>query len=202
MGLFLLCLITFLRVAGCTTLTFPSVIGSGVSHASSWEVTLSVEEFRFRNSQLEFNTRAFCHGGVCSVPGPTIVVVPGDKFTLHLVNNLGKNDDEEDNEKDSFCANALCHANTTNMHTHGLHIDPTVDDVSIPVQPGASWTYKYEVPANHAPGTHWYHSHYHGSSSLQVMGGLVGALIVAPSGSENLPASISAADAFPMVVTR
>lgn len=44
------------------------------------------------------------------------------------------------------------------------------------------------LPAFHAPGTHWYHSHHHGSTALQVADGLVGALIIKePEGQEVCP---------------
>ncbi|MEM1180400.1 MAG: multicopper oxidase domain-containing protein, partial [Acidobacteriota bacterium] len=42
------------------------------------------------------------------------------------------------------------------------------------------FNYLYKLPKNHAPGTHWYHGHVHGSTALQVQGGMAGALIVDP----------------------
>ncbi len=41
--------------------------------------------------------------------------------------------------------------------------------------------YEYNIPSDHAPGIHWYHSHIHGESAKQVMGGLYGALLVLPT---------------------
>ena len=60
-------------------------------------------------------------------------------------------------------------------------MDPAVDNVFINVSPGESWTYTYKIPTDHAPGFHWYHSHKHGSSAMQVMGGLIGAIYVNPT---------------------
>jgi hypothetical protein len=110
------------------------------------------------------------------------------------------------------------HPNTSNIHTHGLHIDPTVDNIYKAAQPdGGTLVYVYELPAAHAPGLHWYHAHTHGSSAMQLMGGLVGTLIVQPSAAQpglsttstdmhtafdqNIPDSILSAQSFLLVVT-
>eukprot|EP00957_Ditylum_brightwellii_P038439 2905825-Ditylum_brightwellii.AAC.1 len=42
----------------------------------------------------------------------------------------------------------------------------------------------YDIPANHPTGLYWYHSHVHGSTNLQLMGGLVGAILVVPNEHE------------------
>lgn len=36
----------------------------------------------------------------------------------------------------------------------------------------------YTIPCDHAGGTFWYHPHHHGSTSLQMGGGAMGALII------------------------
>jgi FtsP/CotA-like multicopper oxidase with cupredoxin domain len=94
--------------------------------------------------------------------------------------------------------------NTTNLHTHGLHVDPIEDNVYVELSPSVgstdaclmpipgspliqctgSYTYKYnfgktpngttKIPA----GTYWYHPHKHGSVGLQVASGMAGAFIV------------------------
>eukprot|EP00961_Rhodomonas_salina_P119448 1607172-Rhodomonas_salina.1 len=98
--------------------------------------------------------------------------------------------------------NSMHSPNSVNVHTHGLHIDPLVDNVFDTIAPGASKTYAYKVPANHQPGLFWYHDHTHGSSALRVMGGLVGAIVVKPLGTgQNIPASIYSANAHVLVLT-
>jgi hypothetical protein len=64
--------------------------------------------------------------------------------------------------------NSMRYPNHTNVHTHGLHIDPAVDNVMLHAAPGETLVYAYTIPDNHMAGTHWYHSHQHGSSALQV----------------------------------
>ena len=70
--------------------------------------------------------------------------------------------------------------NGTNLHTHGLWINPSgnSDNVLISVNPGVDFQYEYNIPPDHPAGTFWYHSHRHGSTALQVSSGMVGALIV------------------------
>ncbi|MCG6903565.1 MAG: multicopper oxidase domain-containing protein [Rhodobacter sp.] len=134
------------------------------------------------------------------VPGPTLRVDPGGDLDVILVNNL------EPEPPDQFCPpimNAFHAANTTNFHTHGLHVSPEKsadgnydsDNVFLNVTPkaqevpdnphcanddlrrGGTW-YKFELPEYHPSGTFWYHAHKHGSTARQVGNGLSGPLIV------------------------
>ncbi|MGD0735479.1 MAG: multicopper oxidase domain-containing protein [Terracidiphilus sp.] len=109
--------------------------------------------------------------------GPTMRVLPGDTLHGFVHNNLPHNllgcaDGPDHNVPHCF--------NTTNLHTHGLHVSPKgiSDNVFINIEPGGSQEYKVELPANHPAGTFWYHSHRHGSTALQVSSGMEGALIV------------------------
>ena len=68
----------------------------------------------------------------------------------------------------------------TNLHVHGLHVSPLNpgDNVLISIAAGESYTYEYDLPADHAPGTYWYHSHEHTVSEAQVFAGLSGTIVV------------------------
>ncbi len=94
-----------------------------------------------------------------TIPGPTLRVRPGDRVQLRLVNRLGE---------------------PTNLHFHGLHITPTGsgDNPFVHVAPNESFQYDFTIPADHPPGTYWYHPHLHGRVAGQVYGGLVGAIVV------------------------
>lgn len=63
---------------------------------------------------------------------------------------------------------------------HGLHVSPAdkSDNVDVMVAPGQTRQYEYRIDSDHPSGTFWYHPHAHGSSALQVDGGMAGALIV------------------------
>jgi FtsP/CotA-like multicopper oxidase with cupredoxin domain len=91
--------------------------------------------------------------------GPTLWVNPGDRIELALVNNLDE---------------------MTNIHFHGLHVSPMgdADNIFLAIEPGATQQYVLDLPADHPPGTYWYHSHMHGAAEAQVFAGLSGLLVV------------------------
>lgn len=89
--------------------------------------------------------------------GPTLRVHPGDQLSITLVNHLAK---------------------PTSLHTHGLHVDPAVDNPFLMVDPGKSHTYTYDIPRDQQAGTFWYHPHVHELTAEQVASGLVGAIVV------------------------
>jgi hypothetical protein len=130
-------------------------------------LTMSVRIQGWNATAFTLSSRVFCVGyagsgnETCSVPGPTIRVKPGDRLIVAFTNNLPTD------YTSSNAMNTLRQPNYANLHTHGFHVDPTIDNVMIHVAPGESWTYDYAVPSDHLPGTHWYHSHLHGSSALR-----------------------------------
>ena len=133
-------------------------------------------------------------------PGPTIVANPGDTIDVHLINDLpALHDDCTDNH------NAFHGANSTDLHTHGLHVSPTTDssdrfdadnvfvrvvpkDQVVPCAKGSGnspktfrWhrnKFRFETGADHPSGTFWYHAHKHGSTFQQVAAGLSGPLVI------------------------
>lgn len=137
------------------------------------------------------NTQIRAYNG--NVPGPTIMIKAGDQLKVTLDNQLPPNPGGsldlcgQPNEM----SNPHCF-NSTNLHFHGLHVSPmsiygngnnkpptlASDDVLIDVKPGSTQQYCIQLPSFHAPGTHWYHAHKHGSAALQLANGLCGALVV------------------------
>ena len=135
--------------------------------------------------------RTFQYGDESHFIGPTIVAKPGDLVNVTLTNNLfgvgratkisellGSTNAwlKDDKFKDP---------DVTNLHTHGLHVNPLVDDVlkwaspHCPKDKGVdayfdyldcydpdyssttqsvtnTINYPYELPSTHYPGTHWY----------------------------------------------
>ena len=108
---------------------------------------------------------------------PTIEVKPGDTVRITLRNQLpadpGCGPDHKDMNK-PHCFNG------TNLHTHGLWVNPegNGDNVLLSINPGVSFPYEHNIPSDHPAGTFWYHTHRHGSTALQVSSGMAGALIV------------------------
>lgn len=123
------------------------------------------------------------------IPGPTVMLDAGDRVELQLSNTLvGDGPEAKLNAPNMF--------NTTNIHFHGLHVSPrsygkdgestlSSDDVLYELHPRdsvdkpiPSHQWCVWLPDFHAPGTHWYHSHCHGSTGVQVSNGMAGAIIV------------------------
>lgn len=145
-------------------------------------VTLEVRSLRANvDNQVAFTTRAYFYEGKPMMPGPVITMAPGKRCKITVVNKL------------SAAGNAACMtdmvngpnmfhcADVTNLHTHGLHVGPLQDDVSVSIWPGANHTYTYDIPADHLMGTHWYHAHHHGAVGLHTLGGMAGVLLVTPT---------------------
>ncbi len=105
-----------------------------------------------------------------SLVGPTLLINPGDRVELSLVNSL-----EE----------------PTNLHFHGLHVSPSGDSDNAfrQVNPGETAKYTIEISVNHPPGTFWYHSHQNGLAYKHVSQGLSG-LIVVDGLTDLLPKSL------------
>ena len=128
---------------------------------------------------LAFNTRVY-NG---KFAGPTLRFKAGDTVRVELRNELDNIDTEYFNTWNKFTK-----AQLTGLHTHGLHIsaEGNSDNVFHEVLPGDSYDYQYDILPTHAPGFSFYHSHIHGASYLQTMGGLYGALIIDPEPSPEI----------------
>ncbi|MDE5115737.1 MAG: multicopper oxidase domain-containing protein [Trichodesmium sp. St2_bin2_1] len=141
-------------------------------------------------------TRRFCYNGKKMFPGPTFRVSPGSELNIKYTNELPDN------------APGGPKVNTTNLHFHGLHVSPlsyggvsgndadgsppgqSSDDVLVELEPNSldpiTHTYNVHIPEYHAPGTHWYHPHVHGSTAVQVVNGMAGAIIIEEPPGERL----------------
>ncbi len=115
--------------------------------------------------------------------GPTLRLKPGDRLHLTLKNSL------PGERWRPNMMNTLNDFDTLNMHFHGLHVSPNgiSDNVLIQVGPHSTQEYIVDIPANHPPGTYWYHPHRHGSTAGTVASGLSGALIIG-GGLDDIPA--------------
>jgi FtsP/CotA-like multicopper oxidase with cupredoxin domain len=110
-----------------------------------------------------------------NIPGPTLRLRPGDVPRIRLVNDLPPNPDPVPLDM------ALPHHfNTTNFHSHGLHVSPDgiSDNIFRSMEPGQSYDIEIAIPADHPKGTYWYHPHHHGSADVQMTSGMAGTLIV------------------------
>ena len=146
--LFFISFQTHVIVHGLDAATYVTSVTSGNTGALT--VDLRVNEWRYEStdSTVRFHTRVYNGNrgsGNYLQPGPTIRVKPGDVLTINLYNDLGPNDDAC---ADPTVLNTLHSPNTTNVHTHGLHVSSVspADSVFTQVQPGASFTHVYQIP--------------------------------------------------------
>lgn len=119
-----------------------------------------------------------------SVPGPTLRLRAGEELRIKLSNELSKLGEHCGNEQ----INRPHCFNTTNIHTHGLHVSPAApsDNSFLRIEPQSEYQYCFQLPETHPPGTFWYHAHVHGSTGLQAMNGMAGALIIEEPDDEKL----------------
>ena len=120
-----------------------------------------------------------------SIPAPTLRVNVGDTFRVRVVNQLPANPPSTEP------AAHLRYPNSTNLHTHGLHVNPglvshnpgvygdyVMDDPQLGIQPGETRQHEFAIRPDHPPGAYWYHPHLHGSTAMQVGSGMAGALLI------------------------
>jgi L-ascorbate oxidase len=132
-------------------------------------------------NQDKVNLRSYTQPGLpppSRYISPEIVTRPGETLRVSLHNKLPADpsctggDQHEPNTPHCF--------NGTNLHTHGLWVNPAGngDNVLLSINPGVDFEYEYAIPSEHPAGTFWYHTHRHGSTAIQVSSGMAGALII------------------------
>eukprot|EP00055_Hartaetosiga_balthica_P013603 m.70585 g.70585 ORF g.70585 m.70585 type:complete len:1412 (+) comp8315_c2_seq2:384-4619(+) len=156
--------------------------------------TLRVTTSRI-NGPVSMNVRSY--EGM--TPGPTLRVKAGDVVNITLINDLelplsckatrtGGGDD----------ANFYRCPNVTNLHIHGLWVEP--HDVYSAVFPNETKQLSYILPEDHHAGTNFYHPHFHGSVSLQLANGMAGVFIVEDD-EKDVPSALAAMEEKVMVLS-
>jgi FtsP/CotA-like multicopper oxidase with cupredoxin domain len=136
--------------------------------------TMEIDETSLVIDGETITTRVYRQEDGCdSIPGPTITMVPGNKYVLKFRNLLTYEPASEEH-------NVFRDPNVSNIHTHGLHIsgESPGDDVTRSFEGQAGGDFVYDIPANHMGGTFWYHAHHHGSTYLQVSAGAFGLIVI------------------------
>jgi L-ascorbate oxidase len=108
---------------------------------------------------------------------PTVEIFPGETVRITLHNKLPKEPNCEPVSKNINIPHCF---NRTNLHSHGLWINPSGngDNVLLSINPTVSFQYEFNISPTHPAGTFWYHPHRHGSTALQVASGMAGVLII------------------------
>jgi len=105
-----------------------------------------------------------------TIPGPTLVVNPGDTLSIELVNDLPSN---PKGQRGGFFPQDQY---TINLHTHGLTVSPLgiSDNILRRMEPGTTNQVEVHIPRDHPSGTYWYHPHVHGTVTFQFFAGRPG----------------------------
>jgi suppressor of ftsI len=104
---------------------------------------------------------------------PVIRASLGDVLRITYINDLPVKSPET-------CALNPC-MDMRNLHCQGLTVSPNApqDDVlGMLAMPGKVLHYSVKIPRDHPPGLFWYHTHPHGESHRQVLGGMSGAIVI------------------------
>ncbi|GJL59942.1 MAG: oxidoreductase [Nitrospirales bacterium] len=159
----------------------PSANASDVAHFTQPEVRRSMHGFlntklrvAFANNTLNGKPLPPNRSYEGGLTGPTFRIKAGDRMKVDLFNQLPREQGECGPPNTENCPN------TTNLHTHGLHISPTgnSDNVLLEIPPGKDLQFQFDIPDHHHAGTFWYHAHRHGSTASQLREGMAGALII------------------------
>lgn len=169
----------------------PAGDAGGVAHETDIRVEMNIEMLQrdILNPETGKQDKVLLRGYVdprattkpgpdAPIAGPTLIATPGQTIRVTLNNRL---DADPSCDMGSGGSTNIPHCfYATNLHSHGLWINPAGngDNVLLSIRPGVSFEYEYNIPPEHAAGTFWYHPHLHGSTALQVSSGMGGALIV------------------------
>ncbi len=150
------------RVKSTCAKHFPRLIADGFPEPAMRFSHKRLLETTLRESPATISVGANSYAGMeyeGSLPGPTLVICPGDRVVVHLINGLSQ---------------------PSNLHVHGLHVSPqgAGDNVFVQIDPGHAYTYDYRVPRDQPAGAFWYHPHLHPLVNNQISAGLVGAIVV------------------------
>jgi FtsP/CotA-like multicopper oxidase with cupredoxin domain len=153
--------------------------------------------------------------GSLQTVAPTIRVRRGERFAIRIVNDISgpSRGEHVSSTRIAPCMPMAMPAGTTlthvgylnhtindrympvtvldtNLHLHGFEGPASEEDVFLSTlsTPMHACEYDVTIPRTQPPGTYVYHPHLHGSSELQVAGGLEGAWIVEPDAPQ-LPRS-------------
>ena len=140
---------------------------------------------------------------VANYTGVVLQLQPGDHLRIKLVNHLPPAPaDAENAHGPDAMMNEMLMANPTNIHTHGLIVEPRKADASDPtygdyvyvvgypagklpsmIHPDLTATdqpiqYDIYIPENHPSGMFFFHPHVHGLGVNQISEGLEGILVI------------------------
>jgi len=138
---------------------------------------------KFRNEMYKNDTTNLSPAPVKIIDYWSRLQVPGEKIKYQYykkpVNAPELMDVDIPNIPNNF--------DSTNLHLHGLDVEVHMFDPvgthnpeasHVAIHPGECYCYRFKIPNDHPDGMYWYHPHLHGSSAIQLWGGMMGLLYV------------------------
>ena len=188
--------VALLSVEGCHS----SVGNSGLPDTlDSYTLTAQYSTHTFNGTTLRLRT----FDG--QIPGPTLYATPGQQLNVTVVNSFPPDPAASVAPSPVPTIDPLNNPhlfNTTNLHVHGLQVVPHIFEpvgttdaaaMMVAIVPGTSKTYNFTLPVDQPPGLYWYHPHHHGSTDVEVAGGMAG-LIIVPGDIDHVPEIAAARD--------
>jgi FtsP/CotA-like multicopper oxidase with cupredoxin domain len=155
--------------------------------------------FSYQTTTDSFGRQLFCFMTPSGLENPTLHVNPGDTLNVTVTNNTPAVTPTETGVTTELFNPPNC-GNTTaielnpatsalntmtggsmNIHYHGTNTTPACHGdnvVKTLINPGSTFSYSLQFPANEPPGLYWYHPHVHGLAEASVQGGATGAIVV------------------------
>ena len=168
-----------LSIEGCNIVSSGGSLTPGIS--TTYNLTTQYSNHVFAGKTLR--TRTF--DGI--IPGPTMTIVPGQQFIVNVTNAFPANPAAATPGPGIDPMNNPHLFNTANLHVHGVQVVPHIFDpvgttdraaMMVAIQPGTTYSYNFAVPADQPSGLYWYHPHHHGSTDVEVSGGMAGLILV------------------------
>jgi len=174
--------------AGTGLLALAGCGGSTAFRPDVDETTLTVRYAERTLGGVRVRTRTY-NG---TIPGPTMRTAPGRTMRVKVINQLPPNGTSNGGGGGGGHAAEVENTNphnfnTTNVHFHGIQARPHLFEPQgttnpsakmVSIEPGESYTYEFRLPNDHPCGLHWYHPHHHGSTAVQVAGGMAGLIVI------------------------
>ena len=163
-------------------------------------------QFSYQTVTDSVGRQLFCFMTPNGLENPTLHVRAGDTLNITVTNNTPFNDvgdfDELFNTPNcgdttferQLGTNAQGFAmsgGSMNIHYHGTNTSPACHGdnvVKTLINPGNTFQYSVQFPADEPPGLYWYHPHVHTLAELALLGGGRGALVV--DGIENVQPAV------------
>jgi FtsP/CotA-like multicopper oxidase with cupredoxin domain len=166
-------------------------------HSANGVLTVNLQ---YQTDTDAYGNTLFCFTDSKGRQSPSLYVNPGDTIVMNVTNGLSATGSAARagahhvgphsismNPQATVPAVQVCGSSlpmspaSVNVHFHGTNTPPTCHQdevIRTLINPGESFQYTLQIPADEPPGLYWYHPHVHGISEAAVLGGASGAIVV------------------------